>query len=105
MILAADVGIGIKGHEGGEAARTADFSIGQFKHLGLLTLYYGREWYRKNCQMVNYSFFKNWYHVSAMVGFGGFTYYSAIVVYDILNRQLFNVFYSFLPIIIYSIFD
>ena len=28
MILAADVGIGIKGHEGGEAARTADFSIG-----------------------------------------------------------------------------
>lgn len=43
------MGIGIKGKEGTEAARVADYVAGEFKFIKLLTLYYGREWYRKNC--------------------------------------------------------
>jgi len=31
MIQAADVGIGITGHEGLQAARSSDYSIGQFR--------------------------------------------------------------------------
>ena len=42
MITAADVGVGIKGKEGTEAARVADFVAGEFKFIKLLTLYYGR---------------------------------------------------------------
>ena len=42
MILAADVGVGVKGKEGTEATRVADFAIGEFKFLSFLTLYYGR---------------------------------------------------------------
>jgi len=30
MIVRADVGVGIAGHEGMQAARSADFSLGQF---------------------------------------------------------------------------
>ena len=33
MINAADIGIGISGHEGQQAARAADYAIGQFRYL------------------------------------------------------------------------
>ncbi|CAI8492867.1 unnamed protein product [Hanseniaspora opuntiae] len=41
MIQAAHVGIGITGMEGTQAARSADFAIGQFKHLQKLLLVHG----------------------------------------------------------------
>lgn len=42
MITAADVGVGVKGKEGTEAARVADYVVGEFQHIRLLSLYYGR---------------------------------------------------------------
>lgn len=42
MILAADVGVGVKGHEGTEATRVADIAVGEYKYLAFITLYYGR---------------------------------------------------------------
>ena len=59
MILSAHVGVGIKGLEGHQAARSSDFSIGQFKHLRNLLFFHGREAYRKNCMLVLYNFYKN----------------------------------------------
>lgn len=105
MITAADVGVGIKGKEGTEAARMADFVAGEFKFIKLLTLYYGREWYRKNAQLANYSFFKNWYHVASTVAFGGFTYFSGVIIFNVYLYELFNVVYSSWPIIIWAVFD
>ena len=82
MITAADVGVGIKGKEGTEAARVADFVAGEFKFIKLLTLYHGREWYRKNCQLALYSFWKNWMHVVAIIIYGGLSYFSGVVIYN-----------------------
>jgi len=59
MILAAHVGVGIKGLEGNQAARASDYSLGEFKHLRKLLLFHGRESYRKNCMLVLYNFYKN----------------------------------------------
>jgi phospholipid-transporting ATPase len=59
MITAAHVGIGIRGVEGQQAARASDYAIGEFKILGRLLLYHGRESYRKNSRLVLYNFFKN----------------------------------------------
>lgn len=42
MILEADVGIGIEGKEGMQAALASDFSITQFSHLKKLILWHGR---------------------------------------------------------------
>jgi P-type E1-E2 ATPase len=42
MIVSSDVGVGIRGKEGNEASRVADFVIGQFSLLGNLVVYYGR---------------------------------------------------------------
>ena len=59
MITAAHVGIGIKGVEGQQAARAADYAIGEFKFLRRLLLYHGREAYRRNSILICYNFYKN----------------------------------------------
>ena len=59
MITSAHVGVGIKGVEGYQAARAADFSIGEFKFLRRLVLFHGRENYRRNSNLICYNFFKN----------------------------------------------
>jgi phospholipid-transporting ATPase len=59
MITEAHVGIGIKGLEGQQAARSSDYAIGEFKHLRRLIFVYGRESYRKNTKLILYSFYKN----------------------------------------------
>jgi phospholipid-transporting ATPase len=105
MITAADVGIGVRGKEGTEACRVADIAIGEFKFLGLMTLYYGREWYRKNSRHVCYNFFKNWFHVAAVIIYGAYSYFSSVVIYDIYSYELFNVFFTSVPIMLYSVFD
>lgn len=63
MILQAHVGVGILGKEGQQAARSADYAIGQFKFLKPLLFFHGREAYRRNSFMVLYTFYKNFLYV------------------------------------------
>ena len=106
MITAAHIGIGIQGLEGSQAARAADYSIGEFKHLKKLMIVYGREAYRRNSTLVIYTFWKNQILVFpqfwlALI-YGNF---SGIPLYEKYMYQMFNVFYAALPIIIYAITD
>ena len=59
MINEADLGIGIFGNEGGQAARASDYSIGKFCFLKRLLFVYGRECYRKNTYAIIYVLWKN----------------------------------------------
>lgn len=59
MILKADVGVGIAGYEGMQAARSADFAIAQFRFLTPLLFIHGRECYRRNSDLVCWTFYKN----------------------------------------------
>ena len=59
MIMKAHIGVGILGKEGQQAARSADFAIGQFKFLKPLLFVHGREAYRRNSLVLLYSFYKN----------------------------------------------
>lgn len=63
MITAADVGIGIMGNEGQQAARASDYVIGQFSFLKRLMFVHGREAYRKNSFAVGYILWKNFMFV------------------------------------------
>jgi len=63
MITAADVGIGIMGNEGQQAARASDYVIGQFSFLRRLMFVHGREAYRKNSFAVGYILWKNFMYV------------------------------------------
>ena len=76
MILKAHVGVGILGREGQQAARSADFAIGQFKFLKNLLFVHGRECYRKNSYLVLYSFYKNFLYVTTQYWFGFYSAFS-----------------------------
>lgn len=77
MIKEAHVGVGIKGLEGTEAASSADYAIGTFKHVGRLTLWHGRNFAYK----IDYYVYKFMYKniitsasgipVGIVSGFGG----------------------------------
>ena len=59
MIREADVGVGIVGKEGRQAANNADFAIGQFKFLKPLLLVHGRWNYIRQSRVFLYSMHKN----------------------------------------------
>jgi len=59
MITAANVGVGILGKEGAQAARASDYAISEFRFLRRLMFYFGRESYRKNSLLIFFNFYKN----------------------------------------------
>jgi magnesium-transporting ATPase (P-type) len=67
MINAADVGVGITGKEGQQAARASDYVIGKFCFLRRLMLVHGRESYRKTSFAVGYILWKNFLYVLPII--------------------------------------
>jgi phospholipid-transporting ATPase len=105
MILQAHVGVGILGKEGQQAARTADYAIGQFKFLKPLMFIHGREAYRRNSMMVKYSFFKSVMYMLPQFYFGFYSGFSGLVFYEPWIYQMYNIFMTGLPIMYYCLFD
>ena len=105
MITEANVGIGIQGKEGTQAARASDFSIKQFSHLKKLLFFHGRESYRKNSWVILYNFYKNLLFVSPMVWSGFITLFSGITIYDPIVYQFINIIYTSVPPVWFGIFN
>jgi phospholipid-transporting ATPase len=82
MITEAHVGVGISGLEGQQAARSADYAIGQFRFLKDLLFFHGREAYRKNSFLVIYMFYKNILFVTPLFVFGFLNGFSGQTFYD-----------------------
>ena len=59
MIQEAQVGVGIRGKEGLQAARTADYSVSFFRALQRLVLVHGRWSYYRTALVAQYSFYKS----------------------------------------------
>jgi len=59
MIQQAHIGVGIKGREGSQAARAADFAVPKFRHLEKLLLVHGRYSLLRNTKVIYMSFYKN----------------------------------------------
>ena len=105
MITTADVGVAIRGKEGTEATRVADYVLGEFDGLEALTLYFGREWYRKNTQMALFSFWKNWLHAFCSIFFGSLTYFSNVTLFNPFVNEFYNSIFTDLPIVIWAVVD
>lgn len=105
MILAAHVGVGILGKEGQQAARSADYAIGQFKFLKPLLFYHGREAYRRNSYFVLYNFYKNFLYVVTQFFFGAYSCFSGQPLYEQVIYQMYNIFMTSAPIMWYSTYD
>lgn len=98
MITSADVGIGITGVEGTQAARASDYSIGQFSFLQRLLFIHGRESYRKNSFAVGYILWKNFLFVLPNILIGFSSGFSAVNLYDPIQDVFYNLLFTAYPI-------
>ena len=105
MINEANIGIGIYGLEGTQAARASDYAISKFSHLKKLLFFHGREAYRKNTYIVCYNFYKNVFFIFPMFFMGFLNLFSGLTIYDPFNHQMFNTIYTAVPIGYYGVMD
>ena len=105
MITAAHIGIGIAGLEGAQAARAADYSIGQFRFLKNLLFCHGREAYRRNTYLISYMFYKNVLYVIPIFMFGTLSLFSGQPIYNNLLYTCYNVLFTAIPIMWFAVYD
>eukprot|EP00397_Hematodinium_sp_SG-2012_P001263 GEMP01001264.1.p1 GENE.GEMP01001264.1~~GEMP01001264.1.p1 ORF type:complete len:1310 (+),score=318.21 GEMP01001264.1:350-4279(+) len=105
MIRSAHIGIGIRGEEGLQAFNVSDFGIGQFKFLGSLLIFHGRNFYRRQSITVLYTFYKSTFVVIPQYLLGWFALWGGPRLYPDLLYQGFNTFFTALPIIAFSWYD
>ena len=105
MINEADIGIGIFGNEGGQAARASDYSIGKFCFLRRLLFVYGRECYRKNTYAIIYVLWKNTIYCFPLVIFAFYSYFSGYLFYDSFMDTFYNILFTAWPVGWYATYD
>jgi len=82
MIQKADIGIGLFGKEGNQAAFASDYAIGRFFFLWRLLLVHGRWFYIRTANFINYFFYKNLIFTLPQFWFGLSSAYSGQSYYD-----------------------
>ena len=105
MIKAANLGIGIFGKEGGQAAFNSDYAFHQFKYLKRLLFYNGRFTLLRNTYFLNMFFCKNFFYTMEPIIFTFFSLYSGTFFYDEFYDSMFNTFVSTISLIVFSILD
>lgn len=105
MILMANVGVGIAGKEGLQAARSSDFTISEFKYLKKLLFVHGRESLRRNSFLVYFCIFRNVSFCLCSMILIFWTGYSAIDAWNPWTKQIINIAFTSLPVIFFVALD
>ena len=105
MIQEADIGVGIMGQEGGQAASAADFSISQFQVLAPLILRFGRIAYLNVSKFILYFFYKNFLMTMVQFVFGFFSAFSAVTFFDWNFISYYNTLFTVFAIPALSVND
>ena len=105
MIRTSNVGIGIFGKEGYQAAYNSDYAISQFKYLKRLLFYEGRVTLSKNCYFLYHYFFKNFVFTLVLFWFSIFSCFSGGNYYDDYYSMGFNSLATVIPLAVYEIIE
>jgi phospholipid-translocating ATPase len=103
MIQDACVGVGIRGREGLQAARAADFTIGKFRFLVKLLLVHGRYSLKKTSFVAVYCFHKSLFIAFLQLLYAAFSAFSGTSFFDSFMLASYNVIFTGLPILFYSL--
>ncbi|KAJ3720646.1 hypothetical protein C8R42DRAFT_627902 [Lentinula raphanica] len=105
MIQEANIGCGLIGLEGSQAAMSADYAFGQFRFLTKLLLVHGRWSYQRVADMHANFFYKNVIWTFAMFWFLPFNSFDATYLYQYSFIVLYNTVFTSLPVIVMGAFD
>lgn len=105
MINEADIGVGITGLEGNQAAMSADYAIAKFYYLQRLLFVHGRWNYRRIALLIFLIFYKNAIWTFTIFWFQFDCAFSASVLYEFSYINYFNLFFTALPSFAFGIFD
>ncbi|XP_077462574.1 putative phospholipid-transporting ATPase IF isoform X1 [Stigmatopora argus] len=105
MIQEAHIGIGIMGKEGRQAVRNSDYAIARFRFLAKLLLVHGHFYYIRIATLVQYFFYKNVCFITPQFLYQFFCLFSQQTLYDSVYLTLYNICFTSLPILVYSLFE
>lgn len=105
MIQSADIGVGITGKEGLQAARSADYAIAQFRFLLKLLLVNGRYNYVRTSKFVLCTFYKELLFYLTQVIYQRYTLFSGSSLYESWSLSMFNTLFTSLPVVCVGMFD
>lgn len=105
MLMEADVGVGIQGLEGTQAARAADVAVGEFRHLKRLLLLYGRYSNVRVHHCLAAIFYKAMANYSGSFWFQLWTSYSAMPLAETWFASTYELIYTGLPPLVLGLFE
>ena len=94
MIMQANIGVGIRGKEGTQAVRSADYAISQFMFLQKLILVHGRLGYRRVAWVICYYFYKNILLVFTEIYFAFYNGFSGQIYFADWLPMLYNALWT-----------
>ncbi len=98
MIQAADVGVGIVGKEGKQAAMAADFSILQFSYLVRLMLWHGRNSYKRSASLSQFVMHRGLIISIIQAVFSSLFFYVAVSIYTGWLMVGYTTVFTMLPV-------
>ncbi|ORY03000.1 phospholipid-translocating P-type ATPase [Basidiobolus meristosporus CBS 931.73] len=101
MIQQANVGVGIRGREGLQAARAADYSITKFEHLQRLILVHGRYSLHRTSMVALYCFYKSIYVCMIQILYQIMCGFSGTSLLNSFSLTTYNTLFTELPILFY----
>ncbi|CAN3359348.1 phospholipid-transporting ATPase Dnf1p [Diutina catenulata] len=105
MIQSADVGVGIAGEEGRQAAMSSDYAFGQFRYLARLLLVHGRWSYKRFSEMIPSFFYKNCIFTMALFWYGVYNNFDGSYLFEFTYLMFVNLAFTSLPVIFLGVFD
>lgn len=105
MIRTANIGIGISGTEGLQAAHSADYTISQFRFLARLLLVHGSWSMSRLRKMILYSFYKNISLYVVEFWFAIVSAWSGQTIFERWTIALYNVIFTAAPPLAIGLFD
>ena len=105
MIQSADVGVGIVGEEGRQAAMSSDYAVGQFRYLTRLLLAHGRWSYKRFSEMIPSFFYKNVIFSVALYWYGIYDDFDGTYLFEFTYLMFYNLAFTSLAVIFLGVFD
>ena len=105
LLRSRDVGVGLLGVEGRQAANAADSAVEDFSVLELLLLVHGRRNLRRTGIAICHSVHKNALLVGLMVLLSCYTRFSGTTLYDSVLLTVYNLLFTSLPVLVFGVSD